>query len=192
MYMLYKQKVTILAKQFYNSEIIRPKLPGTAAMTGFDTLQQKGITQYRKNKNKKVLKAQDLVLLFLKKEILFFVLGVAHGDPIFAQVGPKISSFQRFQQNVLRTTGFQLKFLILIEFSDIIHWKPAKKNRTRCCPRAKFGPNYVQCCEKSKEAGNIIRFFHILLEDYLLEQEAVAVKPPERKFMAIIARNAKF
>ena len=22
-----------------------------------------------------------------------------------------------------------------------------------------FGPNYVQCCEKSKETGNIIRFF---------------------------------
>ena len=28
--------------------------------------------------------------------------------------------------------------------------------------------------------------------DYLLKQEAVVVKPPERKFMAIIARNVKF
>ena len=57
---------------------------------------------------------------------------------------------------------------------------------------AKFGPNYVQCCEKSKETGNIIRFFHILLGDYLLKQKAVVVKPPEWKFMVIIARNAKF
>ena len=56
----------------------------------------------------------------------------------------------------------------------------------------KFGPNYVQCCEKSKETGNIIRFFHILLGDYLLKQKAVVVKPPEWKFMAIIARNTKF
>ena len=54
-----------------------------------------------------------------------------------------------------------------------------------------FEPNYVQCC-KSKETGNIIRFFHILLGDYLLKQEVVVAKPPEWKLMAIIARNAKF
>ena len=35
-------------------------------------------------------------------------------------------------------------------------------------------------------------FFHISLGDYLLKQEAVVVKSPEWKFMAIIARNAKF
>ena len=34
--------------------------------------------------------------------------------------------------------------------------------------------------------------FHILLGDYLLKQEAVVVKPPERKFVATIAGNAKF
>ena len=50
-----------------------------------------------------------------------------------------------------------------------------------------------QCCEKSKETGNIIRFFfHILLGEYLLKQKVVVVKPSEWKFMAIIARNAKF
>ena len=70
--------------------------------------------------------------------------------------------------------------------------KTAKKNQIGCGLRAKFGPNYVQCCEKSKETGNIIRFFHILLGDYLLKLEAVVVKPPEWKLMAIIARNAKF
>ena len=35
-------------------------------------------------------------------------------------------------------------------------------------------------------------FFHILLGNHLLKQEAVVVKPPEWTFMAIIARNAKF
>ena len=34
-------------------------------------------------------------------------------------------------------------------------------------------------------------FFQILLGDYVLKQEAVVGKPPEWKFMAIIARNAK-
>ena len=68
----------------------------------------------------------------------------------------------------------------------------SKKNQIGCGLGAKFGPNYVQCCEKSKETGNIIRFFHILLGDYLLKQKAVVVKPPEWKFMATIATNAKF
>ena len=100
-----------------------------------------------------------------------------------------------FQDGYL-LTGFQIKFLILIEFPShyiLIDWKPAKKNQIRCGLGAKFGPNYVQCCEKSKETGNIIRFFfHILLGDYLLKQEAVVVKLPKWQFIAIIARNAKF
>ena len=40
---------------------------------------------------------------------------------------------------------------------------------------------------KSKETGNIIRLFPYFTWDYLLKQEAVVVKPPEWKFMAIIA-----
>ena len=32
---------------------------------------------------------------------------------------------------------------------------------------------------KSKETGNIIRFFSYFTRDYLLKQEAVVVKPPE-------------
>ena len=38
------------------------------------------------------MKAYDLVLLFLQKK-LFSALGVADGDPIFAQVGPKNGNF---------------------------------------------------------------------------------------------------
>ena len=70
--------------------------------------------------------------------------------------------------------------------------EPSKKNQIRCGLAAKFGPNYVQCCEKSKETGNIISFFYILLGEYLLKQKVVVVKSPEWKFMAIIARKAKF
>ena len=68
----------------------------------------------------------------------------------------------------------------------------SKKNQIGFGLGAKFGPNYVQCCKKSKETGNIIIFFHILLEDYLLKQEPIVVKSPEWKFMAIIAKNVKF
>ena len=40
-------------------------------------------------------------------------------------------------------------FLILIEFLKVLHWKAAKKNQIGCGLGAKFGPNYVQCCEKN-------------------------------------------
>ena len=68
----------------------------------------------------------------------------------------------------------------------------SKKNQIGCGRGAKFGQNYVQCCEKSKGTGNIIRFFSYLTWDYLLKQEAVVVKLPEWKLMAIITRNTKF
>ena len=54
---------------------------------------------------------------------------MAHGDPSFAQVGPKNS----------------------------------KKNQVGCGLGAKFGPNYVQCCEKVKKQVISLGFFHILL-----------------------------
>ena len=66
-----------------------------------------------------------------------------------------------------------------------------QENQIRGGLGAKFGPNYVQCCEKVKKQA-ILGFFHILLEDYLLKQETVVIKPPEWKFMAIVARIAKF
>ena len=68
----------------------------------------------------------------------------------------------------------------------------SKKNQIGCGLGAKFGPNYVQCCEIKIKTGNIIRFFSYFTWDYHLKQEAVVVKPPEWKFKAIIARNANF
>ena len=55
-----------------------------------------------------------------------------------------------------------------------------------------LGQNLGQCFERIKETGNIIRFFSYYTWDYLLKQDAVVVKLPEWKFIAIIARNAKF
>ena len=46
--------------------------------------------------------------------------------------------------------------------------------------------------KKVKKQAISLGFFHILLGNYLLKQEAVVVKPPGWKSMAIIARNVKF
>ena len=46
--------------------------------------------------------------------------------------------------------------------------------------------------KKVKKQALSLGFFHIFLREYLLKQKVVVVKPPEWKFMAIIARNAKF
>ena len=44
--------------------------------------------------------------------------------------------------------------------------------------------------KKVKKRAISLVFFHILLGNYLLKQEAVVAKAPEQKFMAIIARKA--
>ena len=46
--------------------------------------------------------------------------------------------------------------------------------------------------KKVKKQAISLSFFSYFTWGYLLKQEAVVVKPPEWKFMAIIARNAKF
>ena len=46
--------------------------------------------------------------------------------------------------------------------------------------------------KKVKKQAISLGFFHILLGEYLLKQKVEVVKSPEWKFMAIIARNAKF
>ena len=46
--------------------------------------------------------------------------------------------------------------------------------------------------KKVKKQALSLGFFHILLGKNLLKQKVVVVKPSEWKFMAIIARNAKF
>ena len=55
-------------------------------MAGNGTFQQKNISLLKQ----KGFESLGSCFIFLKKKI---VLGVAHGDPIFAQVGPKNSKF---------------------------------------------------------------------------------------------------
>ena len=46
--------------------------------------------------------------------------------------------------------------------------------------------------KKVKKQAISLGFLHILLGEYFLKQKVVVIKSPEWKFMAIIARNAKF
>ena len=46
--------------------------------------------------------------------------------------------------------------------------------------------------KKVKKQALSISFFSYFIGEYLLKQKAVVVKPPEWKFMAIIAKTAKF
>ena len=84
------------------------------------------------------------------------------GTSFLQKLGQKIVIFRGFIIFFFfRTTGFQLKVLKLIESPNILYWKPAKKNQIECGLGPKFGPHYVQYCEKSKETGTIIRFFQV-------------------------------
>ena len=113
------------------------------------------------------------------------------GTP-FAQVRPKNGNFQRFQQFFSRTTGFQLKFFKLIEFLNIFHWKPANKIKVGVVLGQNLGKIRSNVVKKVKKQALSLGFFHIFLREYLLKQKVMVVKPPEWKFMTIIARNAKF
>ena len=87
-----------------------------------------------------------LLLVFLQKN-LFFILGVAHNDPHFANWA-EIAIFRGFNTNLnLRATGLQLKLLILIE-SPNISQEVSKKKESGCGLLGKIWAKLVQCCEK--------------------------------------------
>ena len=69
-----------------------------------------------------------LLLVFLQKN-LFFILGVAHNDPHFANWA-KIAIFRGFNTNLnLRATGLHCKLLILIESPNISQEVSKKKEK---------------------------------------------------------------
>ena len=108
---------------------------------------------------------------------------VAHEDPSFAQV--RLKKF-------FRTNGFQLNFLILILFPNILHWKPAKKIKLDVVLGQNLGQIMSNFVKKLKKQVISLGFFSYYIWDYLLKQDSVVVKLPECKFIAIIARNIKF
>ena len=115
------------------------------------------------------------------------------GTPYLHKLGQKIVIFRGFSKFFSELpTGFQSEFLILIESPKTEHISLETNKKSL---GVVLGQNLGQIMSnvvKKVKTSNIIRFFHILLGDYLLKQEAVTVKPPEWKFMAIIARNPKF
>ena len=91
----------------------------------------------------------------------------------------------------MRTTGFQLKFLILIEFPNIVHWKPVKKIKLGVVLGQNLGQIMSNFVKKVKKQVISLGFFSYFTWDNLLKQEAVVVQPYEWQFMAIIAKNSK-
>ena len=79
-----------------------------------------------------------------------------------------------------------------MEFPNILHWKPAKKNKLGVVLGQNLGHIMSNVLKKVKKQAISLSFFHILLREYLLKQKVVVVKPPVYKFMVIIARHAKF
>ena len=53
---------------------------------------------------------------------------------------------------------FRTAAFLLIEFLNILHWKPEKKSNWVWSWDKIWVKLYVQYCEKSNETGNIIRF----------------------------------
>ena len=78
-----------------------------------------------------------------------------------------------------KTTGFQLKLLILIEFLNIFHWKPVKKIRVGVVLGQNLGQIRLNIVKKLKKQALSIGFFHILHEEYILKQKAVVLQTPE-------------
>ena len=70
--------------------------------------------------------------------------------------------------------------------------KQQKKVKSGVVLGQNLGQVMSNVVKKVKKQAISLVFFHILLGDYLLKQEAVVVKPPEWKFIAIIAKNTKF
>ena len=89
-----------------------------------------------------------------------------------------------------RTTELQLKILILSEFPNLFHWKPAKKSGFGL--GAKLWQIRSNVVKKVKKLALAIGFFNILDGEYLLKQNLVVVQTPEWKSKANIAINVTF
>ena len=66
---------------------------------------------------------------------------MAGTGPLFVQVGPPKIAISRGFTTFFKTTGLQLKLLVLIESPNMFHGKSAKK-QSGCGHGEKFEPNY--------------------------------------------------
>ena len=104
---------------------------------------------------------------------------MAHNDPFFVQIGHKKTIFKKFYQLFFRTTGLQHKLLKLSESPNIFHWKSAKKGIVHVVFGVKFGPNLVQCCEKTKKNWYFNEIFDILHEVSIYKHEVMFIETPK-------------
>ena len=112
--------------------------------------------------------------------------------PILHKFSQKMLIFRGFSKIFFRTTGFQLKLMILIASPNIFHWKPAKKIKVGLVLRQNLGQIRPNVVKKVRKLVFINRFFSYFTWEYLLKQKAVVVYTLEWKFMANIARNTTF
>ena len=79
--------------------------------------------------NNKFREPDDLLLLFLAKN-LFFILGMTHNNAFFsANLTKKEWFLEVLPIYFSKTTGFQHKLLKLIESLNLFHWKSTKRRK---------------------------------------------------------------
>ena len=106
--------------------------------------------------NKKFLKADDLLLLFLQKKLFF--IWFSHADLFVVQIEPEIAIFRGFTNFFFfRTTGLQQKLLILIEHPQHISLEINRK--IGCGLRDKIWAKLGPMLWKNKETGIISGLF---------------------------------
>ena len=107
--------------------------------------------------------------------------------------GNFIALYDNFVVNDVIVVVDHPTFIIIVEFPNILYWKPEKKFKLGVVLGQNLGQIMSNNMKKVKKRQAIaLGFFRILLGEYLLKQKIVVVKLPEWKFMAIVARNAKF
>ena len=105
-----------------------------------------------------------------------FFTGMAGTGPLFVQVGPPKIAISRGFTTYFKTTGLQLKLLVLIESPHMFHGKSAKK-QSGCGHGEKFEPNYR--LHHTKNRG--VQQSHVLPQNLkAIDVWKVAHHPPSR------------
>ena len=130
--------------------------------------------------NKQFLKADDLLFLLKPKKIVFH----------FGR-GPKFSSlvWPKVYQIFFRTARLQRKLLLLIESSNIFHWKSEKEGKWVWSSGHNLGHIRSNVVKKNK-FGIINRLFSYFAWEIHLIARNSALEISEWKLKAKIARNA--
>ena len=110
--------------------------------------------------------------------------------PFFCNLGTKKTIFESFTKSFSELLDCNL--LILIESPNIFHWKLSKKSKVSVVCGTKFGPNLVQCCEKTKKNWYFNEIFDILHEVSIYKHEVMFIETPKWKLKAKSARKNIF